>query len=296
MTDQKSLPGQNVLASDWDYLVVLDAARYDVFASVYDEYLEGDLEKRRSVGSATPEWAAKTFTGHHDITYVSGNPFINSLGTPLNELRWGASAGYEWTASDHIAEIDDVWQTGWNEELGAVTPGAVSEAAREHLPADDRLIVHYLQPHAPYIRQGKGRKLERIKAGFEDVRDSNGRHPYLRRIQSIGDRVRRRIEPWLGNSELAMRLGMLLELNPATTLDIVQDGIEESLREYYEQNLRLVLEEVAQFVGELDGEVVVTSDHGEAFGEYGVWEHHVETYIPPLVEVPWLRLENGVAD
>ncbi|MEF8757611.1 MAG: hypothetical protein V5A33_05200, partial [Halobacteriales archaeon] len=155
MTDQESLPGQNVIGSEWDYLVVLDAARYDVFASVHDEYLDGDLQKRRSVGSATPEWAAKTFTGDHEFTYVSGNPFINSLGTPLNELRWGASAGYEWTAADHIADIDDVWQTGWNEDLGAVTPSAVSEAAREHLPAENRLVVHYLQPHAPYIRQGK---------------------------------------------------------------------------------------------------------------------------------------------
>jgi len=37
--------------------------------------------------------------------------------------------------------------------------------------------------------------------------------------------------------------------------------------------------------------VVVTADHGEAFGEEGVWEHHIETHIPPLMEVPWLEVE-----
>ena len=34
------------------------------------------------------------------------------------------------------------------------------------------------------------------------------------------------------------------------------------------------------------------SDHGEAFGEQGVWEHHIETHIPVLIEVPWLRVEE----
>ncbi|ELY63814.1 hypothetical protein C492_06831, partial [Natronococcus jeotgali DSM 18795] len=40
------------LESEWDYCLVLDACRYDVFEDVYDDYLEGDLEKRRSPGSS----------------------------------------------------------------------------------------------------------------------------------------------------------------------------------------------------------------------------------------------------
>jgi hypothetical protein len=43
---------------------------------------------------------------------------------------------------------------------------------------------------------------------------------------------------------------------------------------------------------ELEGDIVVTADHGEAFGEEGVWEHHIETYIPPLMEVPWLEVDS----
>jgi hypothetical protein len=284
-------PPQDVLGSDWDVLIVLDAARYDTFAGAYDEFLTGDLERRRSKGSATPEWAAKTFTGTHDLTYVSGNPFVNSFGIPLNELPWGASAGYDWTARDHIATVDDVWHDRWDEELKTVTPPAVTAAARERLDTgyEGRLVVHYLQPHAPYLRAGRGRKLERIKAGFDDAPDGEV-HPYRRRVRAVADRVRTRIEPMLGNSELAMMAGMLVELDPTSALDAVSSGVGPSLRRHYEENLRLALEEAATLAEEIDGEVVVTSDHGEAFGEQGVWEHHVETHIPALVEVPWLRL------
>ena len=291
MSDADSLPPQMPLERDWDVLVVLDAARYDVFESIYGEYLDGDLTKVRSPGSATPEWATRTFTGSHELTYLSGNPFINSLGIPLNELKWGASAGYEWTATEHIDTIVDLWQEEWDDDLGAITPQAVTEAALDRVEAgyDGRLVVHYLQPHAPFIQEGTGRKMKRIKAGFDDVPDA-GNAP-AEDPDSLAGRLRRWIEPKLGDSELAQRLGMLVELDAGSTTDILSGGIEATLREYYEENMRLALGETARLVEHLDGDVVVTADHGEAFGEQGVWEHHVETYIPPLVEVPWLRVE-----
>jgi hypothetical protein len=291
MSELDSLPEQDVVGTDWDYLIVLDAARYDTFERIYEEYLDGELTKVRSPGSATPEWATRTFTGEHELTYLSANPFINSLGIPLNELKWGASSGYEWTATEHIDTIVDLWQDAWDEELGAVAPGSVTEAARDHLDEgyDGRLVVHYLQPHAPFIQEGTGRKMKRIKAGFDDVPETgNASEPDP---ETLMGRFRRWIEPKLGDSELAQRLGMLVELDAGSAGDLMRGGIEETLREYYEDNLRLALAEVEELVAELDGEVVVTADHGEAFGEQGVWEHHIETYIPPLVEVPWLRVE-----
>jgi hypothetical protein len=290
MSDSDSPPPQDVLERDWDVLIVLDAARYDVFEDIYGEYLDGDLRKVESPGSATPEWATRTFTGTHELTYLSANPFINSLGIPLNELKWGASSGYEWTATDHIDTIVDLWQERWDDDLGAITPQAVTEAALEQVESgyDGRLVVHYLQPHAPFIQEGTGRKMKRIKAGFDDV-PATGNAP--EDDGSLGNRLRRWIEPKLGNSELAQRLGMLVELDAGSATDILTGGIEATLREYYEGNMRLALAETARLVEELDGKVVVTSDHGEAFGEHGVWEHHIETYIPELIEVPWLRVE-----
>jgi hypothetical protein len=282
------LPPQNVTEEDWDYLVVLDACRYDFFESLYEEYLTGELEKRRSLGSATPEWAAKNFTGDHDLTYLSANPFINDLGVPLNELKWGASCDYPWTANAHIDTIVDLWQDAWDEELGAVAPGAVTESAREHLGdhGGERMVIHYLQPHAPYLQRGKGRKLEQIRSGINASEALEGDDD-----DSRFTALRERVEARLGESQLAMKLGMLVELDPTSLLDIGGDGFKATIESYYEENLRLAFEAVADLVDELDGRVVVTADHGEAFGEQGVWEHHVETHIPPLVDVPWLVLD-----
>ncbi len=290
-----------MFGTDWDYLIVLDACRYDAFESVYEEYLDGDLERRRSPGSATPEWASKTFTGQHDLVYFSTIPFINSLGIPLCDLRWGASCDYDWAAADHIDEVVDLWREAWDDDLGAVTPEAVTAAARERLDdgSDRRMVVHYLQPHAPYLRRGKGRKLRQIRAGVTDAGDrSRGTATpdgdadgYRGVLRSVGDDLRSRVESALGDSRLAMQLGMLVELDVAALADLRTDGVAAVLKRYHEENLRLALESAADLIEDLDGRVVVTADHGEAFGEQGVWEHHIETYIPPLVDVPWLVVE-----
>ncbi|GAB7092876.1 hypothetical protein JCM30237_00280 [Halolamina litorea] len=283
---------QDFLDSEWDYCLVLDACRFDAFSEVYDEYLDGDLEKRRSVGSSTPEWAYRNFTDQYDIAYFSGNPFINDLGIPLNELKWGASCDYEWTASDHISQVFDVWKTGWDDDLGTVPPEGISEAFRNNREAveeADRTVLHYMQPHAPYLSRGKGQKLKQIQKGIrkqeeaEENGDGDGGA-----LASMSDTLRTNVESVLDGSELAQKAGLWLELDPA---DVVKNGTQEAAMGLYEENLRIVLEDIAAFIDELDGDVVVTADHGEAFGEQGVWEHHIETYIPPLVEVPWLEVE-----
>lgn len=281
---------QQLLASEWDYCLVLDACRYDVFSDVYDEYLDGTLERRESPGSSTPEWAYRTFTGEHDIAYFSGNPFINSLGIPLNELKWGASCEYEWTATDHLSAVIDVWKDGWDDDLGTVPPGNVEAALATHSGVDertDRTILHYMQPHAPYLSRGKGRKLKQIQKSIRKQEGSDA-DADDGTVSAIGDRLRPKVERTLEGSEIAQKAGLWLELDPA---DVVTDGTREAALELYEENLRIALEAVAEVVPELEGTVVVTADHGEAFGEHGVWEHHVETHIPPLVEVPWLELE-----
>ena len=285
---------QDFLESDWDYCLVLDACRYDVFSEVYDEYLDGTLEKRRSVGSSTPEWAYRNFTDNHDIAYFSGNPFINDLGIPLNELKWGASCDYEWTASDHISQVFDVWKTGWDDDLGTVPPEGITEAFRDNPDAvekAERTVLHYMQPHAPYLSRGKGQKLKQIQKGIrkqEEEAENGDAEADGGTLASMSDTLRTNVESVLDGSELAQKAGLWLELDPA---DVMKNGTQEAALGMYEENLRIVLEDIADLVDELDGKVVVTADHGEAFGEEGVWEHHIETHIPPLIEVPWLEVE-----
>lgn len=278
---------QRFLESEWDTCVVLDACRYDVFEDVYNEYLGGTLEKRRSPGSSTPEWAYRTFTGQHDIAYFSGNPFINSSGIPLNELKWGASCDYEWTATEHISEIIDVWRHGWDDDYGTVLPENIATSYRKHADAvarHDRTVLHYMQPHAPFLTRGLEGKLSRIKQGIaRQDDDATTEGPF----SAIGDTVRPSVERLLGQSTLAMKAGIWVELGLA---GVWGESTREAALAYHEENLRVALEAVAELLPELDGAVVVTADHGEAFGEHGIWEHHIETHIPPLVEVPWIEV------
>lgn len=280
------------LESDWDVCIVLDACRYDVFTEIYDDYLEGDLEKRRSPGSSTPEWAYRTFTDSHDLAYFSGNPFINDLGISLHELKWGASCDYRWTANDHIAEVVDVWNHGWDDDLGTVPPSALARAYRERrslVDRHERTVLHYMQPHAPYLSRGSGQKLKRIQRGIrrQGEQDANGDGGGS---GSVMDVIRPKVEGVLDGNRFVQKLGLWLELD---TKSVVRNGTRDTGLQLHRENLRLVLEEIARLIPDLDGRVVVTADHGEAFGENGVWEHHIETHIPSLVEVPWLEIPSS---
>ena len=280
---------QQFLESDWDYCLVLDSCRYDVFEDVYDEYLAGSLEKRESVGSSTPEWAYRTFTDSHDIAYFSGNPFINSLGIPLSELKWGASCDYDWTATEHISDVYDIWKEEWDDDLGTVPPEGLTAAFDRHREATEeaeRTVLHYMQPHAPYLSRGQGGKLGQIKEGINRQAESDEEGV----IESIGNTVRPKLEKALEGSGFAQKAGLWLELDP---VELVRGGTRSTAMEYHERNLRIALEEIVDLIDRLDGDVVVTADHGEAFGEQGVWEHHIETHIPPLIEVPWLEVDGA---
>ncbi len=76
--------------------------------------------------------------------------------------------------------------------------------------------------------------------------------------------------------------------------DMVEDGRIPLLeaRKAYEENLKLVLKEVWKLVAQLDGKIVITSDHGNLFGEYGLFGHPARIGVPELVKVPWLELEG----
>lgn len=63
----------------------------------------------------------------------------------------------------------------------------------------------------------------------------------------------------------------------------------DEVRRAYHQCLDYVLSDVERLVAHLSGDVVVTADHGEAFGESGVYGHPPWAYMRQLLEVPWIR-------
>jgi len=67
----------------------------------------------------------------------------------------------------------------------------------------------------------------------------------------------------------------------------------------YEANLRHVLSEVATLLDNVDGRVAVTADHGNLFGEWGLYGHPMHTPVPALLAVPWAEatgVDRGILD
>jgi hypothetical protein len=126
-----------VMAEDWDTLIVLDACRADAFRQVADTDRFDSVERRVSLGSHSSEWTRRNFAGETfgDTVYVSANPH-----TSLE-------------AGDAFHRIVELWETDFDEAAGVVLPGAVRDAAIEAYESspDKRLIVHFMQPHGPFV-------------------------------------------------------------------------------------------------------------------------------------------------
>lgn len=139
--DRTTPAGRDVMAADWDQLVILDGCRYDTFERY--STLDGDLERAHSVATATPQFLDRTFAGrsYPETVYVTANP--------IHRVE-------EWCAvdlDDVFGDVIDVWESDWDDRLGTVPPDRMADAvrrARERHP-DRRLIAHFVQPHYPFV-------------------------------------------------------------------------------------------------------------------------------------------------
>lgn len=64
----------------------------------------------------------------------------------------------------------------------------------------------------------------------------------------------------------------------------------EEMRGIYKQNVIAILEAIQDLRKMVEGKIVLTSDHGESFGECGVAWTHTGGRFPWLVKVPWFKL------
>jgi len=132
---QLSHQGILLLEEQWDNLVILDACRYDLFAT--QSQLSGQLTKRISAGSNTPEFLQSNFQNRDfsDTVYVTANPQVN---VHLN---------------NEFFEVINVWEDHWDDKLHTIHPKVMAEEtidAYESYP-NKRLISHFIQPHYPFI-------------------------------------------------------------------------------------------------------------------------------------------------
>jgi len=245
-------PGIDVLGADWDVMVVLDGCRADLFEEIegvgadhrgpYDEY-----RRVRSRASQTGEWLRTTFPNDYgDISYVAGNPMVSML------------------KPDVFHHLTESWRDGVDPDINTIAAPQVTDDAfdaRERFP-DKRLIVHYMQPHYPFV-------------GFPDLHFSSFKVFHEVGIELVGDD--RASDVW----------------------DALGKGLVERRDVWrgYRANLRYVLEEVERLCEALaDERIVVTADHGNLLGER-LWPIPLREYGHPpglrmsgLVDIPWAVL------
>jgi hypothetical protein len=71
------------------------------------------------------------------------------------------------------------------------------------------------------------------------------------------------------------------------------DVSERAVWQSYQANLEHALEYVREVVAHVDGRVLVTSDHGNAFGEWGQHGHPAFWPQPAVRRVPWWLTDGG---
>lgn len=264
---------------DWDTLIILDACRYDYFEDIYKEFLEGDLRKAKSPVNteksfATTDWCMKTFekNDYSDVLYFSSTPRINSF-TEVD--------GFE--ANQHFSEIIDLWKTDWDTDYGTVLPERVTKSVkrRKSISDPERMIVHYLQPHCPYITYNP-------PVNVKNNRPETRKSIKNRLMVLIGPKLRRNLGPMN-----FLKLTELTGLPPVDHLQQVlrEDG-EDKLQHLYRENLVEVIEEVKKLVKKLDGKTVITADHGEYLGDSQYYGHSFVPEGPKVNKVPWLELKS----
>lgn len=240
------------VAEDWDTLVLLDACRYDYFER--ENSLDGRLESRTSPGRTSMEFMLETFAGRklHDTVYVTSNPHIERLDDDIFH-----------------AVLKEPLLDGWDDERGTVPPEAVTDAAiaaAETYP-NKRLIVHYMQPHVPYL----GSTAKQVyptdnRTGWEPISDTPN------------DRWRVSTEFKNGNISA------------------------ETVREMYRETLRIVLKDVERLLSTIDGKSVISADHGEFLGDrphllwpkamFGHGNGRQYPRCATLCQVPWFVVEG----
>ena len=167
--------GRNVFDEKWNLLIVLDACRVDAMQAVADEYdFVSTVDSAWSVGSTSKEWMVNTFTNTYekDISrtgYLTANAWADKLfATETDFTRWTVAnddliqrfsfsdrlLSRETVSAEDFAYYRDISSLSAENPYGGnvfaeeVTDWAIKLGRTE---SHDRFVVHYMQPHAPYL-------------------------------------------------------------------------------------------------------------------------------------------------
>lgn len=257
--------GTPAFEREWDLLIVLDSCRPDIMERVEDEYAFVDgVDRIWSVGGTSPEWMAHTFDRRWkdliaNTGYVTANPhsksvFENRLDEHFRDSSRDVTALKRW-GKQHLDFVRP-------EEMGRYEPvwktEVVGEVEHHDLYGSPRTVTD----HA--IRLGREADLDRMVLHYMPLH-----------------------VPYVVNARREEREPYDHEVSPWSY--IIETGDRETVREACTDMLRWVLDEVELLLDNIEAErVVLTADHGDAFGEYRVYGHWAGSFHPNIRYVPWV--------
>lgn len=229
---------------------------------------DGKLNKVVSKGSHSREFIDANFRGgsFHDTVYVTANAKAWDVddSTFYNMIR---------TYGQEQRNRDD--QSRYRAYSPEVVYDIACSAYEQH--QDKRLIVHFMQPHAPYFGTNAMKLREELRYKYdiafnawdskEKINESEEEFKYLLKVAKKKDYIS-----------------------------------AQELYDVYIENLEYVFTYVKRLLDKLEGKTVITADHGELLGftqnrligltNINRYEHPKGVHIPELCFVPWLIIES----
>ena len=264
----RSLIGTNVFDCDWDLLVILDTCRVDALQAIAEEYeflSNNTIHSMTSVGGSTLEWTANTFTDPFRRE-ISNTALISANGWPKKILH----DGYRPDDRLPFSLIPKQWNTIHESDLG------------KHIPAWKR-------------GPGRGAESDQPQAGASTVVDIAIR---LGREGNFDRIITHLIEPhypYVGAIEQDDNT-KLSEFGAYPWKYINSNEDLDRLWDLYLDELRLGLDAVELLLNNFSADrVLITSDHGEAFGEFNIFGHDSGSLHPKVRRVPvvWTAATDG---
>ncbi|MCF2238157.1 hypothetical protein KVP04_03310 [Halobacterium salinarum] len=241
-------------------LIVLDACRHDHLETLFPLFFEGRVKPTKTVATNTFEYLQYNWPETYAYPYVTAATPVTSEtfefdgqdsgdGLPQEDL-YAYYRGY--TPINHFTDLVEVWRDSWDSELRVCPPEPTTRRAIARADDAARMVVHYFQPHAPFI----GERRPDLSRERSTIHDEN-----VKIDEDVWDAVK---SGSISTSELG---------------------------QYYSSNLRRVLAAVSKLVSQTQFDrYVLIGDHGEALGEYGGFAHSMEH--PLVNKVPWAEVET----
>lgn len=246
--------GRNIYDAEWDICIVLDSARVDALRERWPAGLDvAHFGSEWSRGSISTEWYSQTFRPEHRDA-IGKTTLVTANPHSKTTLEDGEML-------TNAADIDIPFPE--SPAVGYESFRDVHELWRTHA-----LAYNVVPPDV--------------------MADAT--------IQAYREDGRRVVAHWMQPHEPFIAPDAPLIGGKPTSRncwDAAMAGSidENALVESYERNLDFALFEVLTVLRNVDARVLITADHGNAFGEWFVWGHPFGWPQPEVRKVPWVLVD-----